>query len=54
MQATVLATDVRRLSANAAWESSEVIRSRKFGQSTFATIATRGSSTNATPTRAGT
>src|SRR4051812_50020428 len=53
-QSAVLAVDVLRLSQNAACESSEVISEPKSPQSTLARIATSGSSTNATPTRAGT
>ena len=54
MQSSVLADDVFRLSTNAAREDSEVISSPKFVQSTRATIATSGSSTNAAPSAAGT
>jgi hypothetical protein len=50
----VAAVEVFRLSQNAARELSEVMSVPKLGQSTLATIATSGSSTNAAPTNAGT
>jgi hypothetical protein len=54
MQSTVLAVEVFRLSQNAAREASDVISEPNSLQSTLATIATSGSSTNAAPTNAGT
>ena len=45
----MLAVDVRRLSQKAARESSDVTSVTKFDQSTLATIATSGSSTNSRP-----
>ncbi len=50
----MLAPDVFRLSQNADCDESEVISERKFAQSTRATIATSGSSTNTAPSSAGT
>ena len=50
----MLAAEVCRLSTNAALDDSEVIRSPKLHQSTRATIATSGTSTNAAPAAAGT
>ena len=51
--ATVLASVVFRLSVNAAMDDGLEISDPNCGQSTFATIATRGSATKLAPTAAG-
>ncbi|BBX25503.1 hypothetical protein GCM10009632_49020 [Mycolicibacterium alvei] len=50
---TVLASDVFRLSFNAAVDDGLEISDPNCGQSTFATIAAKGSMTNIAPTAAG-